>query len=120
MTAGSGGARRDELPKIVVNNRQLPEVTAEAIEALAAHNNPPEIFVRAGRLVRVREDENGTPEIQAMDDPHIKGRLARVANYVRTTEKGETKVIPPDWLVKDVGQLPLAIPCRSRPWWRRQ
>jgi hypothetical protein len=97
---------RDELPKIVVNNRQLPDVTAEAIEALAARNDPPEIFVRAGRLVRVREDENGTPEIQPMDDPHIKGRLARVANYVRTTEKGETKVIPPDWLVKDVGQLP--------------
>ena len=106
MTAGTGGARRDELPKIVVNNRQLPEVTAEAIEALASHNDPPEIFVRAGRLVRVREDENGTPQIQPMDDPHIKGRLARVANYVRTTEKGETKVIPPDWLVKDVGQLP--------------
>jgi hypothetical protein len=96
------------LPKIVVNNRQLPEVTVEAIAALAAHNNPPEIFVRAGRLVRVREDENGIPEIQTMEDSHIKGRLARVANFVRTTEKGETKVIPPDWLVKDVGQLP---------WW---
>jgi hypothetical protein len=105
VTVG-GRDGRDEFPKIVVNNRQLPDVTAEAIEALAARNDPPEIFVRAGRLVRVREDENGTPEIQPMDDPHIKGRLARVANYVRTTEKGETKVIPPDWLVKDVGQLP--------------
>ena len=104
--SGAGQTRRGELPKIVVNNRQLPEVTAEAIEALAGHNDPPEIFVRAGRLVRVREDENGSPEIQPMDDPHIKGRLARVANYIRTTEKGETKVIPPDWLVKDVGQLP--------------
>ncbi len=101
-----GRDRHDEFPKIVVNNRQLPEVTAEAIEALAARNDPPEILVRAGRLVRVRVDENGTPEIQPMDDPHIKGRLARVADYVRTTEKGETKVIPPDWLVKDVGQLP--------------
>jgi hypothetical protein len=106
VTIGAGGAEQDVLPKIVVNNRQLPEVTAEAIEALATRNAPPEIFVRAGRLVRVREDENGTPEIQPMDDPHIKGRLARVADYVRTTEKGETKVIPPDWLVKDVGQLP--------------
>jgi hypothetical protein len=106
VTAGARGTKRDELPKIVVNNRQLPEVTAEAIEALAGHNDPPEIFVRGGRLVRVREDENGSPEIQPMDDPHIKGRLARVANYIRTTEKGETKVIPPDWLVKDVGQLP--------------
>ena len=105
VTIGGRG-RRDEFPKIIVNNRQLPDVTAEAIEALAARNDPPEIFVRAGRLVRIREDENGTPEIQLMDDPHIKGRLARVADYVRTTEKGETKVIPPDWLVKDVGQLP--------------
>jgi hypothetical protein len=50
---------RDVFTKIVVNNRQLPDVTAEAIEALAARNDPPEIFVRAGRLVRVREDENG-------------------------------------------------------------
>jgi hypothetical protein len=106
VTFGAGSRQRGDLPKIVVNNRQLPDVTAEAIEALASHNDPPEIFVRAGRLVRVREDENGSPEIQPMDDPHIKGRLARVANYVRTTEKGETKVIPPDWLVKDVGQLP--------------
>jgi len=105
VTIGGRG-RSDEFPKIIVNNRQLPDVTAEAIEALAARNYPPEIFVRAGRLVRIREDENGTPEIQLMDDPHIKGRLARVADYVRTTEKGETKVIPPDWLVKDVGQLP--------------
>jgi len=106
--AGTGGDGRGELPKIVVNNRQLPDVTAEAISALAARNDPPEVFVRAGRLVRVREDENGIPEIQAMEDSHIKGRLARVANFVRITEKGETKVIPPDWLVKDVGQLP---------WW---
>ena len=102
----SGPRRHKGFPKIVVNNRRLPEVTAEAIEALAARNDPPEIFVRGGRLVRVREDENGSPEIQPMDDPHIKGRLGRVANFVRTTEKGETKVIPPDWLVKDVGQLP--------------
>jgi hypothetical protein len=106
VTFGAGGRERDEVPKIVVNNRQLPEVTTEALAALAARNDPPENFVRGGRLVRVREDENGIPEIQAMEDSHIKGRLARVANFVRTTEKGETKVIPPDWLVKDVGQLP--------------
>ncbi len=108
VTFSTNGRGGDEAPKIVVNNRQLPEVTAEAIDALAARNDPPEIFIRGGRLVRVREDENGIPEIQAMEDSHIKGRLARVAIFVRTTEKGETKVIPPDWLVKDVGQLP---------WW---
>jgi hypothetical protein len=91
-----------DLPKIVVNNRHLREVTAEALNALAARNDPPELFVRAGRLVRVREDENGIPEIQTMEDSHVKGRLARVADCVRTTEKGETRVNPPDWTVKDV------------------
>jgi len=94
-----------ELPKIVVNNRHLREVTAEALSALAARNDPPELFVRAGRLVRVREDENGIPEIQVMEDSHVKGRLARVADFVRTTEKGETRVNPPDWAVKDVQAL---------------
>jgi hypothetical protein len=93
------------LPKIVVNNRHLREVTAEALSALAALNNPPELFVRAGRLVRVREDENGIPEIQAMEDSHVKGRLARVADFVRATEKGETRVNPPDWTVKDIQAL---------------
>jgi len=94
-----------DLPKIVVNNRHLREVTAEALNALAARNDPPELFVRAGRLVRVREDENGIPEIQALEDSHVKGRLARVADFVRTTEKGETRVNPPDWTVKDVQAL---------------
>jgi hypothetical protein len=98
----TNGREQDELPKIVVNNRHLREVTAEAIKALEARNEPPEVFVRAGRLVRVREDENGVPEIQTMEDSHVKGRLARVADFVRNTEKGETKVNPPDWTVKDV------------------
>jgi hypothetical protein len=103
---GWGGRLDDgEFPKIVVNNRHLREVTAEALSALASRNDPPELFVRAGRLVRVREDENGIPEIQAMEDSHIKGRLARVADFVRNTEKGETRVNPPDWTVKDVQAL---------------
>jgi hypothetical protein len=103
---GWGGRLDDgELPKIVVNNRHLREVTAEALSALAARNDPPELFVRAGRLVRVREDENGIPEIQVMEDSHVKGRLARVADFVRATEKGETRVNPPDWTVKDVQSL---------------
>jgi hypothetical protein len=91
-----------ELPKIVVNNRHLREVTSEALSALATRNDPPELFVRAGRLVRVREDENGIPEIQVLEDSHVKGRLARVADFVRITDKGETRVNPPDWTVKDV------------------
>jgi hypothetical protein len=101
----SGRLDDGELAKITVNNRHLRDVTADALEALAAHNNPPDVFVRAGRLVRVRQDENGTPQIQTMEDSHVKGRLARVADFVRATEKGETKVSPPDVVVKDIQAL---------------
>jgi hypothetical protein len=101
----SGRLDDGELTTIVVNNRHLRDVTADALEALAAHNNPPDVFVRAGRLVRVRQDENGTPQIQTMEDSHVKGRLARVADFVRATEKGETRVSPPDVVVKDIQAL---------------
>jgi hypothetical protein len=95
ISFGKNGRSEDgELPKIVVNNRHLREVTAEALSALATRNDPPELFVRAGRLVRVREDENGIPEIQVLEDSHVKGRLARVADFVRITDKGETRVNP--------------------------
>jgi len=94
-----------ELAKIVVNNRHLRDVTADALEALAEHNCPPAVFVRGGRLVRVRENENRIPEVQTMEDNHVKGRLARVADFMRITEKGETRVNPPDWTVKDIQAL---------------
>ena len=92
-------------PKIQVNNRHLRDVTADALEALVHANDPPEVFVRAGALVRVREDEHGTPQIQLMEVSHIRGRLARVADFVRATEKGETKVNPPEVMVKDLMAL---------------
>jgi hypothetical protein len=94
-----------ETPEIQVNNRHLRDVTADALQALEDANNPPEVFVRAGALVRVREDEHGTPQIQLMEMSHVRGRLARVADFVRVTENGETKVNPPEVVVKDVMAL---------------
>lgn len=93
------------LRKIQVNNRHLRDVTSDALEALELTNNPPEVFVRAGALVRVREDEHGTPQIQPMELNHVRGRLARVADFVRSTESGETKVNPPEIVVKDLMAL---------------
>jgi hypothetical protein len=94
-----------ETPKIQVNNRHLRDVTADALKALEDANNPPEVFVRAGALVRVREDEHGTPQIQLMEMSHVRGRLARVADFVRVTENGDTKVNPPEVVVKDIMAL---------------
>jgi hypothetical protein len=97
-------------PEIQVNNRHLRDVTADTLAALQASNNPPEMFVRAGGLVRVREDEHGTPQIQNMDLNHVRGRADRCANFVRITKQGDgwlkTKVNPPEIVIKDLMALP--------------
>ncbi len=99
----------DGIPKIQVNNRHLRDLTADALKALKVANDPPEVFVRAGSLVRVREDEHGTPQIQHMELNHVRGRLARVADFVKVSKQGEefveTKVSPPELVVKDVMAL---------------
>ena len=96
--------------KIQTNNRHLRDVTADTLDALEASNDPPEMFVRAGALVRVREDEHGTPQIQNMDLNHVRGRADRCADFVRITKQGdnwiETRVNPPEIVVKDLMALP--------------
>jgi hypothetical protein len=106
----SNGGSRPEAPEIQINNRHLRDVTADTLAALEASNNPPEIFVRAGALVRVREDEHGTPQIQNMDLNHVRGRADRCADFVRITKQGDgwakTKVNPPEIVIKDLMALP--------------
>jgi hypothetical protein len=42
---------------------------SRAIEIVAAHNDPPRMFVRGGQLARVRSDENEQPLIETFDRP---------------------------------------------------
>src|SRR5262245_27135276 len=43
-----------ELPRIECYDRQLRDVTTDAVAALAAANQPPRLFERGGQLVRLR------------------------------------------------------------------
>lgn len=99
----------DSRPKIQVNNRHLRDMTTDALSAMEAANTPPAVFVRSGRLVRIQGDENGTPVITTLTDNHVKGRLARVADCVKTykdkNEVRETRVSPPDVVVRDIQAL---------------
>ena len=109
-TAADGGDGKLASPEIQINNRHLRDVTADTLAALQASNDPPEMFVRAGALVRVREDEHGTPQIQNMDLNHVRGRADRCADFVRITKQGDgwlkTKVNPPEIVIKDLMALP--------------
>ena len=85
--------------RIQVNSRQLPEITAEAVAALRAWNDPPSMFIRSGDLVRVDTDEHGRPVIRPVLDHHLRWALGEAADFadIVTDYRGtvSTPAIPP-------------------------
>jgi len=93
------GAR---LPTILVNDRQLREVTEDALEALVAANNPPALFVRSGHLVRIRSDETGRSAIEVVTQDHLRARLTEISNSVRSSKNGLRDCFPPVPLIENI------------------
>jgi hypothetical protein len=92
--------------RIIVNDRQLREVADSALDALIEANAPPVVFRRGGFLVRVRLDHATGPTIQVITEHALRGRLARVANWYRSTNLGHRPTPPPTALVQDILALP--------------
>ena len=93
---------QDTRPLIWTTDRLLDEIAADSIAALEARNDPPVIFRRGGHLVMVRPDEDEKPIIVRVTEPMMRGRLARVARFVKETKQGWMKVSPPQDLTLDV------------------
>jgi len=92
----------DELPTILLNNRQLSDLMTETMVAIAEHSkrSDPLLFVRGGRLVRLAADENGALRTDLITPDALLGIMARVARWVHVTptkDGGEkvTNVSPP-------------------------
>lgn len=105
-TTGPGG-----LPRIQLNDRQLRDVTDDALQALLAANEPPFLFRRGGLLTRLRPGEDGEPPLaEPLADPALRGVLARVADWVRVFEGNDGAVeredAPSAEVVKDLASLP--------------
>jgi hypothetical protein len=99
------------LPEIQVNDRQLCDLTDEAMRAVHVANNPPRLFQRGGLLARLRVDpDTSAPSLEALAEAALRGHLARVARYVTVHGSQSavtvTNVSPPIDLVRDVGSLP--------------
>lgn len=90
----SGGA----LPTIIAAARPLRDMSDDAIGALERRNNPPTVFVRGGRLVRVCVDERGRPVIELLGEHELRGLLTRAADFA----KDGKHVSPPKDVVCDV------------------
>jgi len=80
-----------DLPEIVVNERHLREIAADAELALLDANQPPTLFWRGGELVRLVAGDCET-RLKPLDAVALKGVLDRVADFVvivRRIEEGE-------------------------------
>jgi hypothetical protein len=90
------------LPVIVADNRQLRDVSDQALAAVAAANDPPAVFVRGGLPVRLTPDELGRVHVEPLGHAAMCGVLARAADW--TTSRGR-EVPPPKAVVEDVRSL---------------
>ena len=89
------------LPTIETNNRQMRDVTADSLKAIVEQNNPPTIFVRGRRLVRIEEDEKGQSILSEFNTKALRGIMSRSANYKRGTNNAP----PPKDVVDDLYSL---------------
>lgn len=101
-----------DLPQIIVNNRQLPLVTEDALQALSKMNKRSEnpfVYVRSGNLIRVVELDHGEHIVQILNDSMLKGILARSANWFKSMgspEKAQlTSVFPQKTIAGDLISL---------------
>ena len=106
----AGPHEPDDLNSIIVNDRPLRDIGDEALQALETRNTPPTLFARAGKVIRLGQDENDAPIIQEAGEPVIRHHLARAANFVHVRERKsgteETHVHPPRDVVQDVLSVP--------------
>ncbi len=90
-----------KLPIIVVNDRQLPAVSADVLKAIS-NLKPPTVFNMGNNLVRPIFNANQPPILQEYTRDSLKGEASRSANWVRQTGKGDKAVFPPNEVIADI------------------
>jgi len=107
---GKAGAEAPDegLPEVIVSNRQLRAKTADALHAMYTANDPPKVFTRGAKPVRISCDEHGQPFVDTFTESAFRGRMARTANYIRHTKEGDrVAMAPPLEVVRDALGLPV-------------
>lgn len=98
--------RGTDWPSIQTDNRELRDITSDALSALAAANRP-HLFVRGNKLFRVSEDEHGLAQTEILTVPALRGEMARAADWVIHARQGVRHVAPSKTVVDDILALPL-------------
>ncbi|HSP37735.1 MAG TPA: hypothetical protein VLR26_08280 [Frankiaceae bacterium] len=107
---------------ILISDRQLRDVSSEAVAALAARNDPPRLFMRGGALSKLIRDEHGRVRCEPLRADGVRHELSKAADWKRFTKDGDLKNTNPpmtvagDLLVREWDELPalkglLDAPC---------
>ena len=100
--------RPAEPPWIRCGDRQLRDITADALNALYECNNPPTIFLQHGLQMAVLEQESGRLGVTAISETQMRGRLARAASFFKNKGGARINCPPPLEVVRDVLSRPPA------------
>lgn len=92
---------KSTLPRIIINGRQLREVSGDALSALLASNDPPVIFRHGTSLCRIVQG-NSTVTIQHLTRSTLQAELARAADWYKGPEDKLVAAIPPDDIAEDI------------------
>jgi hypothetical protein len=108
--ASAERSRQSAWPSIQGNKRQLRLVTAEAMAALLAANDPPKLFQRGEVLTRLRSGDDAAPILEPLTDHALRGVLTRSADWITIKDTKQGEIVeddaPPMEVVKDLATLP--------------
>jgi hypothetical protein len=91
-----------DLIEIMVTDRHLRDITADALYCLYRANDPVYLFRRNGVLTRINLDEQGRPYTEMLNESAFRGCLDRVCNFIRASSKnGVLPISPPVDVVRD-------------------
>lgn len=87
---------------IVVDGRQLRDVSHDVLAAVLEHNDPPELYMRGGQLVRVRSDEKGRPIVDMLSESQLRHRVSQCCDTVKLTQHGTRDIAPPREVIQNI------------------
>ncbi len=97
------------LPVIDAEGLQFREKVSLALDAMDRANRTsslPRFFQQTGLLVRLRHTDDGGVRTEPLRPDALRGELARVADWVRTTPSGKNPIDPPPSISRDILALP--------------
>jgi hypothetical protein len=100
-----GNGTAEFLPTIDIAELQLREKVSQALEAIEMANRydpHPRILQQGGVLVRLRSSDEGHLKVDALTADALRGELARVADWQRSSAKGPTAIDPPMVIARDI------------------